>query len=154
MNCEFMVLERSATMQTWHSNSSLLLPTGDLTPAAADLDTGKPQRRAHALTKTSTNTKHAYPTTYNSPGSRLPFTANIFAVTPAVKPSTCLEYCSTCLELRRVSNLLGSCGSLNSRCHSSSGSSGCLEAVRAAFSALRFCCQAVILACSRASERW
>jgi hypothetical protein len=81
-------------------------------------------------------------------------TANIFDVTPAVKPSTCLEYCSTCLELSRVSNLLGSWGSLNSLCHSSSGSNGCFDADRAAFSALRFVCHAVILVCSRASERW
>jgi uncharacterized Zn-finger protein len=57
-------------------------------------------------------------------------------------------------ELSRVSNLLGSWGSLNSLCHSSSGSNGCFDADRAAFSALRFVCHAVILVCSRASERW
>jgi hypothetical protein len=91
---------------------------------------------------------------FYSAGTKLLLTANIFDVTPAVKPSTCLEYCSTCLELSSVSSLLGSCGSLNSLCHSSSGSCGCFEAARAEFSALRFCCHAVILVCSRASDRW
>jgi hypothetical protein len=98
--------------------------------------------------------KRTNPNILYSPGNRLLFTANILEVTPAANPSTCLEYCSTCLELSSVSNRLGSAGSLNSLCHSSSGRSGCFEAVRAAFSALRFCCHAVILVCSRASDRW
>lgn len=82
------------------------------------------------------------------------FTANILPLTLAVKPSTCLVYCSTCLELSRISNLLGSAGNLNKRCHSSSGNAVCFAATLAAFSAFRFCCHAVILVCSRASERW
>ena len=89
-----------------------------------------------------------------SPGSMFDFTANIFEVTLAVNPSTCLAYCSTCLEFSSVSNLLGSCGSLKSLCHSSSGSGACFVAARCAFSALRFCCHAVIFVCSRANERW
>jgi hypothetical protein len=109
------------------------------------------------MTKKALSSHHIashYAALYDSPGSRLFLTANILLVTPAVKPSTCRAYCSTCLELSSVSSLLGSAGSLNSLCHSSSGSSGCLDAVLAAFSALRFCCQAVIFACSRARERW
>ena len=89
-----------------------------------------------------------------SPGSKLLFTANIFALTLAVNPSTCLAYCSTCLELSSTSNRLGSCGSLKSLCHSSSGSGACFAATLAAFSAFRFCCHAVIFACSRPSDRW
>jgi hypothetical protein len=99
-------------------------------------------------------TLHNPPCPIYSPGKRLLLTANIFVLMFAVKPSTCRAYCSTCLELSIVSSLLGSAGSLNSRCHSSSGSNGCFDAVRAAFSALRFVCHAVILVCSRASERW
>lgn len=68
-------------------------------------------------------------------GSRLLLTANILDVILAVKPSTCLEYCSTCLAFSIPSNLLGSTGSLKSLCHSSSGSGVCLLATRAAFSA-------------------
>ena len=97
-------------------------------------------------------------TSYSSPfpprGARLLLTANILAVTPAANPSTCLAYCSTCLLFNKTSNRLGSCGNLNKRVHSSSGKGGCLASTREAFSALRFCCQAVILACSRASCRW
>ena len=86
-----------------------------------------------------------------APGSRFPRTANIFPVTPAANPSTCLAYCSTCLLFSRVSNLPGSCGSLNSLCHSSSGNGLCFASALLAFSDFRFCCHAVILACSRAS---
>jgi hypothetical protein len=43
---------------------------------------------------------------------------------------------------------------LNRRVHSSSGKRGCLVAARVAFSALRLVCHCVILACSRARERW
>lgn len=63
-------------------------------------------------------------------GSRFSRTANILELMLAVKPSTCLLYCSTCLALSMPSSRLGSVGSLNSRCHSSSGSSGCLARVR------------------------
>ena len=86
-----------------------------------------------------------------APGNKFPLTANIFPETPAVNPSTCLAYCSTCLEFNSVSNLPGSCGNLNSRCHSSSGNGLCFANALLAFSDFRFCCQAVILACSRAS---
>jgi hypothetical protein len=87
-------------------------------------------------------------------GIKPPLTPNIFAPTPAVKPSTCLAYCSTCLEFRRISSRPGSAGNLNKLFHSSSGSGVCFAATLAAFSAFRFCCHAVIFACSRASERW
>lgn len=93
---------------------------------------------------------------YTSPfptGARLLLTANIFAVTPAANPSTCRAYCSTCLLFSSTSSRLGSCGSLKSRVHSSSGKGACLASTLEAFSALRFCCQAVILVCSRASWR-
>lgn len=63
-------------------------------------------------------------------GSRFSRTANILELMLAVKPSTCLLYCSTCLALSMPSSRLGSVGSLNSRCHSSSGSRGCLARVR------------------------
>jgi hypothetical protein len=75
-----------------------------------------------------------------SPGNKFPLTANIFPVVPATNPSTCLAYCSTCLLFNILSNLLGSVGNLNNRCHSSSGSGGCLDNALAAFSAFRFCC--------------
>lgn len=92
---------------------------------------------------------HLYPSP--APGNKFPLTANIFPETPAVNPSTCLAYCSTCLEFNSVSNLPGSCGNLNSRCHSSSGNGLCFANALLAFSDFRFCCQAVILVCSRAS---
>jgi hypothetical protein len=88
-----------------------------------------------------------------SPGSRFPLTANIFPVTPATKPSTCLVYCSTCLLFSILSNLDGSVGSLKSLCHSSSGSKGCFDNDRAAFSAFLFVCHCCILVCSLASAR-
>lgn len=91
---------------------------------------------------------------YCSPGSSVFLTANIFPVTVPANPSTCLAYCSICLEFSIMSSLLGSCGSLNSLCHSSSGNSVCFAAARAAFSDFRFCCHAAIFCCSRASERW
>ena len=85
------------------------------------------------------------------PGNIFPRTANIFPVTPPANPSTCLAYCSTCLLLSNVSNLPGSCGNLKSLCHSSSGSGLCFASALLAFSDFLFCCQVVILACSRAS---
>src|SRR5947209_3657272 len=88
-----------------------------------------------------------------SPGSRFPLTANIFPVVPATKPSTCLVYCSTCLLFNILSNLDGSVGSFKSFCHSSSGSKGCFDNDRAAFSAFLFVCHCCILACSLASAR-
>lgn len=87
-------------------------------------------------------------------GIRFSLTANILALTPAVKPSTCFAYISTWLALSMPSSLLGSWGSLKSLCHSSSGRGCCFAAARAAFSALRFVCHWVILTCSRPSWRW
>lgn len=88
-----------------------------------------------------------------SPGRRLPLTPNILAETVAEKPSTWRAYCSTCLPTSKASSLLGSVGSLKSFCHSFSSRGGCLLAARAAFSALRFCCHAVIFCCSRPRAR-
>lgn len=96
----------------------------------------------------------SYSQTSPAPGNKFPLTANIFPVTPAANPSTCLAYCSTCLLFNRVSSLPGSCGSLNSLCHSSSGNGLCFASALLAFSDLRFCCQLVIFVCSRASCLW
>lgn len=89
-----------------------------------------------------------------SPGTNTLLSANIFPLSFATNPSTCLANCSTCRLFTKPSSLPGSCGNLNSRCHSSSGRGVCLAEIRAAFSALRFASQVAILACSRASERW
>lgn len=89
-----------------------------------------------------------------APGNKFPLTANILPVTPAVKPSICLAYCSTCRLFNIVSSLPGSVGNLNNLCHSSSGSGLCFAITLDAFSDFRFVCQAVIFACSLANCRW
>jgi hypothetical protein len=109
------------------------------------------KRLSHASSKSLI--KKPYSRFVPSPGSRFPLTANIFPVVPATKPSTCLVYCSTCRLFNMLSNLEGSVGSLKSLCHSSSGSKGCFDNDRAAFSAFLLVCHCCILACSRASAR-
>lgn len=109
------------------------------------------KRPSHASSKSLI--KKPYSRFVPSPGSRFPLTANIFPVVPATKPSTCLVYCSTCRLFNMLSNLEGSLGSLKSLCHSSSGSKGCFDNDRAAFSAFLLVCHCCILACSRASAR-
>lgn len=87
------------------------------------------------------------------PGMSPPRTPNIFPPTTAAYPSTIRAYCSTCLPTNKPSSRLGSAGNLNNFCHSFSSNKGCFCCARNTFSLLRFCCHAVILACSRARER-
>ena len=111
-------------------------------------------RRPNALFVLDLPSKRRHHDSCPAPGNKLPLTANIFPVTPAVKPSICLAYCSTCLLFNIVSSLPGSVGNLNNLCHSSSGSGLCFAIALDAFSDFRFVCQAVIFACSLASCRW
>merc|ERR1712000_796105 len=68
-------------------------------PAALCNGSGKP--RANSLVKELAPSSNHW-------GAKFSLTANILAVMLAVKPSTCLLYCSTCFAFSMPSNRLGS----------------------------------------------